>query len=341
MKRRPMKPVKHQYLERHTGRVLTEQLHGDKVVNLLYCASREQPGRLFRALTGARVSDLLAFFNFDSLIGAALTGSGGFLRRSGIDFNECLTPIETMTTMRDVFERKIRYWECRPMPEHPGAVLAPADSRMIMGSFLETSSLFLKGKFFNYPELLGAHRTKWLKEFKHGDFAIFRLTPDKYHYNHTPVAGKVADIYEIPGIYHSCNPAAVVSAATPYSKNKRVVTVLDTDVSGGSGVGLVAMLEVVALMIGDVVQCYSEKRYDTPQPLQPGMFLERGCPKSLYRPGSSTDVLLFQKGRIRFAEDLIVNMYNSGVESRFSLGFGRPLAETEVRVRSFIGSAMP
>ena len=31
----------------------------------------------------------------------------------------------------------------------------------------------------------------------------------------------------------------------------------DTDIPGGSHVGFVAMIEVVALMIGDIVQCYS------------------------------------------------------------------------------------
>jgi hypothetical protein len=75
--------------------------------------------------------------------------------------------------------------------------------------------------------------------------------------------------------------------ATPFSKNRRYVAVIDTDVPGGTGVGLAAMIEVVALVIGDVVQAYSEERYDTPRPLHRGMFLRKGTPKSLYRPGSS------------------------------------------------------
>ena len=37
------------------------------------------------------------------------------------------------------------------------------------------------------------------------------------------------------------------------------------------------------------------------------MLIERGCPKSRYRPGSSADVLIFQVGQISFDEDLIVN----------------------------------
>jgi phosphatidylserine decarboxylase len=219
-------------------------------------------------------------------------------------------------------------------------VVSPADSRVIVGSFGETSALFLKEKFFSFEELLGEDKQCLLSAFEGGDFAVFRLTPDKYHYNHTPVAGRVIDFYEISGAYHSCNPGAVVKAVTPLSKNRRIVTILDTDVPGGTGVGLVAMLEIVALMIGDVVQVYSENGYENPRPITKGMFLEKGVPKSLYRPGSSTDVLLFQKGRIRFAEDLVHNQGRPGIQSRYSVGFGRPLVETDLKVRSSIAVAV-
>jgi phosphatidylserine decarboxylase len=198
---------------------------------------------------------------------------------------------------------------------------------------------WLKTKFFTYEELLGTDKREWLHAFAGGDFAIFRLTPEKYHYNHAPVAGRVVDFYAIDGACHSCNPGAVIELATPYSRNKRFVTVIDTDVPGGTGVGLVAMIEVVALMIGEVVQAYSDERYDVPQPMQLGMFLRKGVPKSLYRPGSSTDVLLFQRGRIRFDDDIVANMRRQGVASRFTRGFGVPLVETDLAVRSSIARA--
>ena len=124
--------------------------------------------------------------------------------------------------------------------------------------------------------------------------------------------------------------------ASLVAKNRRIVTIIDTDVPAGSQVGYVAMIEVVALMIGDIVQACSEERYDRPRAPQPGMFLTRGCPKSLFRPGSSTVVLLFESGRIRFAQDLIDNSLRRDVQSRFSGFFGRPLVETDVRVRSEI-----
>jgi phosphatidylserine decarboxylase len=215
-------------------------------------------------------------------------------------------------------------------------VVCPADSRVLLGSFKDTSALFVKGKFFEYEEFIGPDKIQWLDAFQRGEFVICRLTPDKYHYNHTPVAGVVLDRYEHEGKYHSCNPGSVITLASPYSKNKRVVTVIDTDVIGGTRVGLVGMVEVVALMIGDIHQCYSRTEYRDPTPAERGMFLERGCPKSLFRPGSSTTVLLFQEGRIEFAADLIKNVRRLDVESRYSEGLGRSLVESDVKVRSTI-----
>jgi phosphatidylserine decarboxylase len=91
------------------------------------------------------------------------------------------------------------------------------------------------------------------------------------------------------------------------------------------------------LMIGDVVQCYSRERYDNPLPVQVGMHLDRGAPKSLFRPGSSTVVLIFEPGRVRFCEDILTNLRRGDVRSRYSAMGSRPLVETEVRVRSTIG----
>jgi len=326
----------HQFIDRSTGEVKTEQLFGDPIVRTIYSDIREKSPLLYRAVTGKRMSALLGFLNYDFSLTPGLSGNRAFMRNAGIDFSECLDSPSELNTPRKVFERKIRYWKCRPMPDDMASVVSPADARVLIGSFKETSHLYIKGKFFDYGELLGNDKQEWLNAFNDGDFAIFRLTPDKYHYNHTPVAGQVEDFYEIDGVYHSCNPAAVVTVVTPYSKNTRTVTIINTDVPNGSNVGLVAMVEVTALMIGEVVQCYSDREYANPRPVQRGMFLERGCPKSLYRPGSSTDVLIFEKDRIEFDSDIRENLNRVSAQSRFSRGFGRPLLETEVRVRSQI-----
>lgn len=270
--------MQHHYIERFSGQVIEEKPLADRIVRFIYDPVREKSPYLFRKLTEARASALLGFLNYDLPLPNRLLGMNRFLRASGIDFRECVQPSEYFTTVRKVFERQIRYWECRPLPKDAEAIVSPADARVLVGSLEEVSRLFIKGKFFQLEELLGEDRS-WVKAFRGGDFAVFRLTPDKYHYNHAPVTGQVVDFYVIDGSFHSCNPGAVVSMATPYSKNRRVVTIINTDVSGGSKVGMVAMIEVVALMIGDIVQCYSRTRYDEPLPMLRTLFLEKGAPK--------------------------------------------------------------
>jgi phosphatidylserine decarboxylase len=325
----------HQYIERDSGKVVTEQLIGDSMVRLLYHDVRENSTKLFSMLTSSWSSHILSMVNFD----LPVLNERAFLESCSIDLSECLDPAGHLDTPRKIFERRIRYWECCPMSSETDAVVSPADARVLVGSFRETSLLFLKEKFFSFEELFGCYNSGWHNAFSGGDFAVFRLTPDKYHYNHTPVSGKVVDTYAIDGGYHSCNPTAVVAIATPYSKNKRVVTIIDTDVPDGTGVGLVAMIEVVALMIGDIVQAYSSEAYNAPRSVERGMFLIKGQPKSLYRPGSSTDILIFQEGRIDFAGDILDNMKHSGASSRFTHGFQKPLVETDLRVRSLLGRA--
>lgn len=327
----------HQYVLRRTGEVKTEPLFGDRLVNAVY--NGWTPGLLYRALTSARMSSFLAMLAFDRPLASPRFDPKRSIGKLGIDLSECRQP-EALTTPRKIFERQIQYEQRRPMDSSPDVVVSPADARMLVGSFSEASRLCIKGRFFRFADLIGRKKERWQWAFKDADWAVFRLTPDKYHYNHAPVSGRVVDIYTLPGGYAPCNPGPVMAADAPYSTNRRVVTVIDTDVPDGTQAGLVAMIEIVALMIGDIVQCYSDEGYEAPRAIWKGIFLRKGQPKSLYRPGSSTDVLLFQKGRVRFDADLVFNLRRRDVSSRFSDDKGSPIIETEVAVRESIGRRM-
>jgi len=324
----------HQYIHRKTSQIITEKLIQDRSIQFLYHQVREHAPTVFNVLTSNRVSGLLAFFNYDFSLLMQNEHVLSSARAMGIDLQEFLDDPKSMDSMRKLFERKIRYWETRPMSTDIHTVVSPSDSRILIGSLVENNMFFIKEKFFTLVELLGDDQ--WVKYFQKGDIAIFRLTPDKYHYNHAPVSGKVVDVYSFDGKYHSCNPEAVLAMVTPYSKNKRVVTIIDTDVDGGTQVGKVAMIEVVAMMIGQIVQCYSDHHYENPQEINKNAFLQKGQPKSLYRPGSSTNVLLFEPERIVFDSDLIQNQKNHMVSSRFTKKWGIPLVETDLQVRSQI-----
>jgi len=330
----------HQYIQRGSTRIKTEALLYDRTICALYSVIRENAPAMFRLVVSARASSLLGFLSYDLPLKKNIPDPAGFLHRMGIPVKDIYGPVDRLNTLRRFFERRIRFWECRPMTDDRRAVVSPADARILTGSFADTADLFIKEKFFQYDELIGTDRPRWRRAFRHGDYAVFRLTPDKYHYNHVPVSGNVVDFYEINGRYHSCNPGAVVQSVTPYSKNRRVVTIIDTDVADGTGAGLVAMVEIVALMIGRIVQCYSPDRYDPVIPIQKGVFLKKGLPKSLFRPGSSTVVLVCEKNRFRFCRDLVENTRRCDVKTRFSAHFGTPLVETDIRVRETIGKAV-
>jgi phosphatidylserine decarboxylase len=332
-----MSRMEHQYIDRATGNVVREYLLANSLVRALYSPALEKAPLLTRLASSRYVSRVLGYLNYDNLLSSRATGMLKFLRGSGIQLSEFVGDLSEYDTARKIFERQIRYWNCRPMPDDPRAVVCPADARGLIGSMAQSSGLNLKQKFFSFPELLG-DGSPWQRSFEAGDYAVFRLTPEKYHYTHSPVAGRVLDIYSVEGRYYPCNPNAAVQLITPVSKNRRVVTILDTDSPAGSGVGRVAMIEVVALMIGQIEQRYSEHRYENPRIIQKGMFLKAGAPKALFRPGSSTVVLLFQRDRIRFASDLLENQQRSGIQSRFSQTLGESVTETDVAVRSLLAT---
>ena len=204
------------------------------MIDLLYSHVLENAPLLFRLLIGDRFTKWLGYLNYESFIGGKILSNDDVIKACNIGSGECLEDPRHLDTLKKIFERKIRYWDCRPMPQDVGAVVSPCDARMLCGTLSETSQLFIKDKFFNLEELLGKDKKRWLAAFRDGSFALFRLTPERYHYNHTPAAGKVIDFYQIGGRYHSCSPHAVLTVATPYSKNKRVVTIIDTDVPGGA-----------------------------------------------------------------------------------------------------------
>ncbi|MFH2057785.1 MAG: phosphatidylserine decarboxylase [Pseudomonadota bacterium] len=330
----------HQYIERNTTCVRTESLIADRVIRTLYSTLRENAPFIFNLLVSARASAFLGYLNYDGPGKTNFSNPLALLRSLGIDPDETFDRISQLNTYRKVFERKIRYWECRPMTTDPFCVVSPADARVLTGSFTENKEVFIKEKFFNFQELIGIDKPQWTAALDNGDYAVFRLTPEKYHYNHAPVSGRILDMYEIDGQYHSCNPGAVVRSVTPFSKNRRVITLIDTDVEYGTRVGLVAMVEIVALMIGRIVQCYSPEGYKPAPLLQKKDFMEKGQPKSLFRPGSSTTVLIFQNNRVQFSPDLLANQNRHDVHSRFTRGFGTPLVETELNVRETIGRAV-
>ena len=150
-----MKLTAHQFVDRDTGEVRSERPFGDWIVNYLYCQKRERAPMVYQLLGSQWFSGFLGWVNYDFPLGQNISGIRRFLKNCAVDLSECLDKPEKLDTARKVFERRIRYWLCRPMCDDEFTVVSPADSRIVLGTFKETSTLVLKGKFFDYEELLG------------------------------------------------------------------------------------------------------------------------------------------------------------------------------------------
>jgi phosphatidylserine decarboxylase len=336
----------HQYVESFRNAAANEELLADQVIRFLYSRRREEPGFLLNALGSGAVTDALAHWQFDRRLREPKRMIENVAHRMMIRESETVAGFAHMRTLRDLFERQIRYWDVRPLPEASNVIVSPADGKLLPFAAFRNDSLPIKTKFVRIDELLGG-RNPWSRyaqdanatqRFSQSSIArlsgvIVRLTPDVYHHTHAPVAGRVVRHETIDGKFHSCNPSALTRFTGSYAFNRRTITVYDSDVAGGSQVGLVAQIDVAAMMIGQIESRYSAVRYNNARALAVGDFVPRGAPVSLFRPGSSTSIVLWDAHRASIDASLIANSQRRDLQSRFSDWLGQPWVETRVAVR--------
>lgn len=321
----------HEYLALSSGEKLSESLIADRVIRFLYSTARESPSALQRIAASRFVTMALSGWEFDRPLREPHRAIEAMANRLRINLDEVAGKATAMRTYRDLFERQIRYWDVRPMPAPAGRLLSPADGKALAFGFRRDAMLPVKAKWIAIPELVGSTDLASILGATAG--VIVRLTPDAYHYVHAPASGLVRSHRLIDGELHSCNPAALVTFTQPYIANLRRVTVIDTDVDGGSNIGLIVVVNVAAMMIGRIEDAYCELRYDVPSTLAPGDFVRAGQPMALFRPGSSTSIVLWSQSRARHVAALARNACRTDVNSRFSQWLLAPWVESAVRVR--------
>lgn len=332
----------HQYVERYRNTVSNEALLADQVIGFLYHQSREEPHFLLSSLASGTLTNVLAFWQFDRRLRNPKRTLEYTAHRLMIRESEAVHGFGHMRTLRELFERQIRYWAVRPLPDSTTSIVSPADGKLLPFDAFAGDMLPVKSKFVRVEDLLGGVNP-WSSHSRFDESsmtrlagAIVRLTPDVYHYTHSPVAGRVVRHDVIEGQFHSCNPTALARFPGSYAFNRRTVTVYDSDVEGGSGVGTVVQVDVAAMMIGQMESRFSAHRYENSRAIVVGEFVPRGAPVSLFRPGSSTSIVLWDGTRSSVSRELIANSKRSDLRSRFSDWLGQPWVETQVAVRQAI-----
>ena len=201
----------------------------------------------------------------------------------------------------DFFTRKIRYGK-RPVDMTPGALISPADSKLLVYEIEKDTVMRIKGRTYTVDEILADAENA--KEFAGGYALVFRLTVDDYHRFCYPDKGCLISKRFIKGKLHTVSP--VSKNHKIYMENTRLVNLLKTE-----KFGTIAYIEVGAMLIGRIVDNGTD-------------VFEKGQEKGYFEPGGSTVILLVKNVEI---DKDIMEQSASGIETKVRYGerIGRAL----------------
>ncbi|KAF4622347.1 hypothetical protein D9613_009567 [Agrocybe pediades] len=296
---------------------MTGQLEEEKMqvyvrlgIRLLYkgASSRMEGGRARKLLKSLSIKQGIKYDDPESA-----KEIPAFIQFHGLKVDEILDPLDSFKTFNQFFYRKLKP-SARPVesPENPYRLVSAADCRlMCFETVSEATRLWIKGREFTVSRLLGEAYKAEADRYTGGALAIFRLAPQDYHRFHSPVEGKIGPMTYIAGEYYTVNPQAIRTALDVYGENARKIVPIDSP-----QFGRVMAVCIGAMMVGSIHTTVEE-----------GDYVQRGQEFGYFAFGGSTIVILFERGRVEWDEDLLIN--------------GRASLETLVRVGMGIGTGRP
>ncbi len=262
-----------------------------KSVRFLYKSKIGAP--LLRLLTCRFVSRLAGKY-LDSRVSRRKIK--GYVKRHSINIAEYEQ--KDYRSFNEFFTRKILP-ECRPFDETPQAFVSPCDCKLTVFPIAEKSEFTVKGFRYTVGSLL--KNDELAEKYRGGVAIICRLSVCDYHRYHYLDDGEKGENVFIKGRYHTVQPVALERRRV-FAENSREYTVLHT-----AHFGDVTQVEVGAMMVGRIVNNHGAHRFS------------RGEEKGRFEFGGSTIVLLVEKDKVVFDEELYTNTEN-GFETAVKCG---------------------
>ncbi len=210
-----------------------------------------------------------------------------FIREFGVNMEDFAKKPEEFDSFHDFFIRKLRKG-ARPICPDPKKAVLCADGRYLFYPKMQKGQIFqIKGTTYSLSSFL--QDAALAKRYEEGSMVVARLCPSDYHRFHFPCSGIPKKSRRIEGDLYSVNPIALSSKIAVFTKNKREITLIETDLFKE-----IAFVEVGATYVGSIFQTYT--------PHKP---CKKGEEKGFFTFGASCIVLLFQKNTISFDEDLL------------------------------------
>lgn len=283
------------YIDRTSGETRMEKVPGEGMLKWLYSSTTGKVA--LHLLVKRKMVSALCGWYMDSKLSAKRIPN--FVKEHNINVSELkVNDISEFETFNQFFYRKLKL-ETRPIGEH---LVSPADGKILaFQSLNDVSSFFIKGSEFNLNSFL--QNKELATKYNDGAMAIIRLAPADYHRYHFPASGKVSASKPIKGHYFSVSPLALRGSLKFFFENYREYCTLQTKTYGD-----ILISDVGATMVGSIIQTYHANSE-----------VKKGAEKGYFAFGGSTLVLLFEKDKVTFDEDLISNTKN-GLETSIKMG---------------------
>lgn len=281
-------PIDITVINRLTGMPEKEKVYGGRALLLLYGNSLFS--RLIRIpllFLAAKTPFFSALYGFFQKLPFSKRKIVPFIKTYQVDASEFLKPINQFTSFNDFFIRKLKP-EARPIALKKEVAIIPADGRYYFYQNIEEADGFIvKGKKFSLSTLL--HNSNLASQFSGASMVMARLCPSDYHRFHFPIDCIPSSSKLINGYLYSVNPISIHQNIHIFTENKRMLCLLKNELFGD-----VLYLEIGATNVGSIRQTYV-----------PHVPQEKGAEKGYFEFGASALVLLFQRDRIVFDNDLV------------------------------------
>ena len=221
----------------------------------------------------------------------------GYARAFGVDLAEAALPPEAYASFNAFFTRRLREG-ARPVESASGSVVSPSDSRLsAIGRVPADGRLEqVKGESYALDALVGSAADA--SRFRDAAHATLYLSPAMYHRVHAPVDGRVLAWRYVPGRLFPVNARGVRSVAGLYTRNERLIVLVESTAHG-----LVAVVLVGAANVGRISLAFAELATNRGQPagsFQPGhpIPIRRGDELGAFNLGSTVVLLVADPGLV-------------------------------------------
>ena len=250
--------------------------HDGGALKFLYCTVL---GRIFLKLLTARFISKAAGCFLNSRLSKPLIKK--FIKNNGITGEEYR--LDSLTCFNDCFVRRLQDG-ARVIDYAPSSFISPCDGLLSAYKIADDTVLPIKQSSYTIQSLL--KNPELCEKYRDGVCLVFRLCVDNYHrYCYLDNAVKGENIF-IKGRLHTVRPIALEKRPV-FSENCREYTVMQTE-----NFGAVTQIEVGAMLVGRIKNLHGEGK------------CVRGEEKGMFLYGGSTIVLLLEKDKVAFPEEL-------------------------------------